>query len=209
MDANAALLLDFLCEKHGYHKNRGELTEKGAFVCMAKEVDECLFFKRRVQETSFKALSDLGILITKVVGLPAKRHIIFCENAAEVITDLVGEPTEKSQIHYKNKRNRVDICKTRHIYFLFQDSELVYIGKSENIKSRLYNHLKSNKEFDRFAYMEFNATDDILTEIEGAYIKKYKPKHNLFLAMSADTHLAVTCPYTLPKHPLTEIKNLP
>jgi len=204
MDANAALLLAFLCDQYEYHFEENNLTNEGGFICMGKYIDDSLFFKRRAQDTSFQDLRNLGILKTKIVGLPAKRHVIFSEKADEIIAGLINADAAKW-----DWRNKIIVSKTRHLYFLFQGAELVYIGKSENVKSRLTDHTKSNKEFDTFAVMEFKTSDQLLTDIEGGYIKKYTPKYNIKRVIFADTNLATICPQTLAKHPLSEIKNLP
>ena len=93
------------------------------------------------------------------------------------------------------------------IYFLLQDDEIVYIGKSENgCNSRLADHSKpnnvnsiwgikdiskrislkekENKVFNRVVYKEYHYATD-LEKKEIKYIKKYIPKYNLCaIAMS-------------------------
>jgi hypothetical protein len=61
------------------------------------------------------------------------------------------------------------------IYFLISDDEIVYIGQSINVISRVASH-KKDKEFDSFSYVE--VPKDGLSLFEAAYIDAYKPKLN-------------------------------
>jgi len=70
--------------------------------------------------------------------------------------------------------------KVKGIYFLFNDCVLTYIGRSCNIKRRLFAH-KLNKEhkFDAYKYLKLSSvTDEELDEIEKMFIRKLKPTEN-------------------------------
>ena len=67
------------------------------------------------------------------------------------------------------------------IYALIDKDTIVYIGKTENIPSRLGQHLRSAKKFDSWAIVEnlgVDATPREVNSIESNYIKKLKPKYN-------------------------------
>jgi excisionase family DNA binding protein len=62
------------------------------------------------------------------------------------------------------------------IYFLINENDVVYIGQSVNIHSRIAQH-KNSKTFDKFSYIECEKSE--LSHLEVKYIKKFKPKYNL------------------------------
>lgn len=67
-------------------------------------------------------------------------------------------------------------CSKEGLYILYEKDNIVYIGKSENIKSRVNQH-KKDKIFDSVQSILFidNANIDIY---EPYLINKYKPKYN-------------------------------
>lgn len=64
----------------------------------------------------------------------------------------------------------------RGIYFLFDKREIVYIGQSEFIEKRVFDHVL-NKDFDSYNFIEY-LKDVSLNEIEADFILKYQPKYN-------------------------------
>ena len=63
------------------------------------------------------------------------------------------------------------------VYFLFILDELVYVGQSTNIRSRIAAHQQENKiNFDSVFYIEVD--EDKLIQVEKGYIVKYDPKYN-------------------------------
>jgi len=62
------------------------------------------------------------------------------------------------------------------IYILYNNDEIVYIGKSNNIKNRISQHRK-DKQFDRVKSIIFKNDGDI-DLYEPYLINKYKPRHN-------------------------------
>ena len=61
------------------------------------------------------------------------------------------------------------------IYFLWQDDELQYIGKSSNILKRIGEHATC-KVFDTYSFIECDIAD--MATLEQAYIKQYQPPLN-------------------------------
>lgn len=79
----------------------------------------------------------------------------------------LGEILEKS-VRYKAKRG---------IYFLIRNLEIVYVGQSINIPSRIQTHLnEGSKKFDRVSYVYLEHED--LDYFETAYILKFRPYYN-------------------------------
>ena len=74
---------------------------------------------------------------------------------------------------FANTQNNIKLV--RGIYFLFDGSNLVYIGQSENIFKRVPIHLET-KKFDNWNYIEF--VEDDLNILEAEFILKYQPKYN-------------------------------
>lgn len=62
------------------------------------------------------------------------------------------------------------------VYRLYKDNEIIYIGKSVNIKSRISQHIK-DKEIDSYDYCEF-ANESDMNIYELYYIDKFKPRLN-------------------------------
>lgn len=64
------------------------------------------------------------------------------------------------------------------IYFLFDGDEIVYVGQSVDIMTRIGAHLR-DKIFDSFNYIECGLRD--LNNLEATYILELKPKYNTTL----------------------------
>lgn len=64
------------------------------------------------------------------------------------------------------------------IYFLmdYSNDNPVYIGRSEDIFSRIHQHRVTKRPFDYFRYIEFPI--DKLNEMELLMIKKFQPMQN-------------------------------
>lgn len=64
------------------------------------------------------------------------------------------------------------------VYFLLDDDEVVYVGKSVNLHMRLADHFRyPGFAFNGFAFVVCDR--DILGYEEAKYIGKYRPKHNV------------------------------
>lgn len=59
------------------------------------------------------------------------------------------------------------------IYFLVMDGEIVYVGQSIDIPSRISRHRREGKEFDSFAYLL--CEKEQLDELESLYITAFMP----------------------------------
>lgn len=64
------------------------------------------------------------------------------------------------------------------VYFLFHGNQLVYVGQSVDVISRVHNHRVENiKKFTNFAHFECNRK--MMDEIEKFYIYKFQPRYNI------------------------------
>jgi len=62
------------------------------------------------------------------------------------------------------------------IYFLLDGLEVIYVGQSINLLSRIVGHRRDKKEFDRILYLPVAQAD--LNKIEQSWIRKLKPRLN-------------------------------
>lgn len=71
------------------------------------------------------------------------------------------------------------------IYFLLQDDEVVYVGKTTRGYSRIIDHYHSAKIFNKVYYI--TCAEEDLDELENYYICKYNPKYNKTLNLKCYT----------------------
>ena len=106
------------------------------------------------------------------------------ENTSEVIVKLIS-PHSLKKYKVEDWKTIRKFPEKSGIYFIFdREEELIYLGKSSNIKKRLRAHLSSS-------YIQVPKTDIIsaayilmskeieLKLAEALYLLKYKPKYNL------------------------------
>ena len=65
-------------------------------------------------------------------------------------------------------------AKSSGVYFLVQDQEVVYVGQSVNIYSRIAQH--PDKKFDKYAFVPCEV--ELLDKLESLYIHMLKPRLN-------------------------------
>ena len=118
-------------------------------------------------------------------------NIKFLKKAGEI------NSTEKSielktKINNKNKKdylkqylieNKKQVLFFKFIYCLINNEEVVYVGKTINIQSRISTHYKdASKIFDSFSIISklpSEISDSELLKLEEKYIKLLKPKYNI------------------------------
>ena len=77
----------------------------------------------------------------------------------------------------ENKQASVTIKPGYYVYFLLNESELVYIGQSCSLLNRIHIHLEDKKQFTHIFYTETIRVK--MDELEQFYIQYYSPKLNL------------------------------
>lgn len=80
--------------------------------------------------------------------------------------------------HYKGKELIFELPKMRGLYFLFQKSELRYIGMTTNFEKRIKDHRRGEKRFDDYLFFNIHGHSNDLKRIEGDLIQKYIPTYN-------------------------------
>lgn len=98
--------------------------------------------------------------------IEAERWEAFVDHGSET---LLGA----KEIIVQAKPGPPSVC---GIYFLVSEGEIVYVGQSTNIASRIGNHAAERKQFDSYYYQQCDSKS--LDEMESAYIRKFKPRLN-------------------------------
>lgn len=121
-------------------------------------------------------LARLGKYATRLIDLLNSPVAIPTPAVPSVQTVL----DEKDQIVLSLSRgaSRIDrMTSVCGIYFLFEDDEIVYIGQSVNVLSRVSTHITDpEKRFNRACYVPIAREE--LNDIEDAMIAMFKPRHN-------------------------------
>ena len=68
----------------------------------------------------------------------------------------------------------------RGVYILYDDKEVVYVGRSSNIISRVGNHTR-NKEYDTVKYIAIDNIE-LIGIVESIYVAMLRPKYNMINA---------------------------
>lgn len=76
-----AIMLGELCSKYQYWTERNELTKDGFFFCTKENFEEETTLNRYHQDKAINRLEELGIIETKISGLPAKKYFKINEQA--------------------------------------------------------------------------------------------------------------------------------
>lgn len=112
----------------------------------------------------------------------------------EILTQTV-----KNLSHTFNDKLRgliSDLPKTTGVYYMYnKEGEIIYIGKSKNIKKRVNQHFTNNnkkskalqKKVDRITY-EITGSEMIALLMENDEIKRHKPKYNHALKANIYSH---------------------
>jgi hypothetical protein len=86
---------------------------------------------------------------------------------------------KRSIFHLTADRKR-KVKRMKGVYFLFRQDELVYIGQSRDIVTRLILHKQKRQiVFDSFAVIETDPHS--LESVEALYINQYRPKFNKYI----------------------------
>ncbi|CAB4149187.1 GIY-YIG nuclease superfamily [uncultured Caudovirales phage] len=95
----------------------------------------------------------------------------------------LSNKTKKDSLKSYLLNNKKEVLFYKFIYCLIEDNEIVYVGKTINIQSRIVTHKKGElKNFDSFsiiAKLPNEISDSELLKLEEKYIKLLKPKYNI------------------------------
>lgn len=117
-----------------------------------------------------------AVYLEKFVGVTTQELVFWNFEKKEAIKDVPIELREIKDLYELPTEllNRYP----SGIYFLCKGQELVYIGQSSDIVSRVRIHLRENKkEFDRVLFIAVQ--ESMLHEVESRLINEYRPKFNV------------------------------
>ena len=109
-------------------------------------------------------------LIKKFGGTKVISNFCVIQNNGEISTNIPMELNEHSGDIYEYDTH-LPTC----VYFLIDKTEIVYVGKSTNLATRIQQH-KNAKEFDRVLYLPIE--ENRLDVIERYFIETLEPKYN-------------------------------
>lgn len=119
--------------------------------------------------------------ITDVMVEDRIGDLLNCGYTKEYLFTLLVEQNNTEKV-YKGKAGKIVLAMynlqptINFIYKLYQDSELVYVGRTTAIKERLSKHRRS-KKFNNTSIYLCNDTDNV-DVIENGLIRKYMPPLN-------------------------------
>ncbi len=178
-----AVLLADLISKEEYFIANG-MTD-GWFFNTAKNIEEDTCLTSHQQRKAIKSLKDLGIIETKVVGIPAKQHFKIIENkllsyfntSCEETAKLVVKKTQTINKN-NNKNNNNNNISNRRNEFVF---EVLSFDYDESILNGFIDYwTEPNKSNTKMKY-ELNKTWETKRRLKtwAANQKKWdKPKNN-------------------------------
>ena len=86
--------------------------------------------------------------------------------------------TARLEQQHTEREDQDKVGNNAHVYILYHLDEIVYIGSTNNVKSRIRAHKQSDKVFDKHKiFKSFDNRYDALKE-EHRLIDKHQPKYN-------------------------------
>ena len=179
-----------------------EITEKKSFTAFASGTsytEDCFIIWRSEEIAKFIGISTKELSSAIRSGKLPREHgkaiQVTYENALiykhdpyyflrkrkrELIEqNILGKKDVPKKLHFVKELIKVPVDEVVRkewiVYFLCYQKEVVYVGKSSNLLSRLGSH-KKDKVFDEVYCIEVKAEN--VDEIENHYIDKFMPKYN-------------------------------
>ena len=179
----AAVLLSDLISKEEYFISKG-MTD-GWFFNTAKNIESDTSLTSHQQRKAIKNLKDLGVIETKVVGIPAKQHFKIIENKLlsyfnTSCEESVKQVVKKTQTINKNKEIRItnNTISNRRNDFVF---EVLTFDYDESILNGFIDYWTEPNKSNTKMKFELNKTWSTKLRIKtwAANQKKWdKPKSN-------------------------------
>lgn len=131
---DVSAMIGEICNRNDYHEVRNELVD-GWFYATVDSVEYEIGLSRFQQESAIKTLTEIGMIETKQMGLPAKRHFRLASTANDVLSCLL-----KIDELVRKRMNQNDDQKSKTPYFIRlreiseQDSEFLTTNKTILLK---------------------------------------------------------------------------
>lgn len=179
----AAVLLADLISKEEYFISKG-MTD-GWFFNTAKNIESDTSLTSHQQRKAIKNLKDLGVIETKVVGIPAKQHFKIIENKLlsyfnTSCEESVKQVVKKTQTINKNKEIRItnNTISNRRNDFVF---EVLTFDYDESILNGFIDYWTEPNKSNTKMKFELNKTwqTELRLKTWASNQKKWdKPKNN-------------------------------
>lgn len=173
---DAAILLAELASSQVYFERAGQLTEDGMFFETVDQVEEATNLSKYQQAKAIKKLEEVGVLRSKVRGVPAKRY--FCidgEKAAGLVDNkksknltaggqkTLPQEVKKLDGNYKRinrKENKKRVIKETPVNTAVENASI-----SEPVREKVFDFLAYRTEIKK-PYKSERSVKCLLTQIE-------------------------------------------
>lgn len=132
----------------------------------------------------------MSIIYCRNYKTPTQKRKLAYKKAKQLKFEIergIIQPVAKNELP-KNMGNCLlkNFFNLSGVYFLYQDSQIVYVGESGCILSRIKQHTE-DKDFNRFTYMLISCPD-MRKVRERDMIRKHRPKYNTVHNKDFDSH---------------------
>lgn len=131
-------LLSYLLDWYDYHEAREELVYGRFFYATCETIEERTCLTRSKQESIIPKLEKIGIIQTRLIGTPAKKHFAFTDNAEEIVFEILQNPQAVFGKAANKFAEKPQTC--------LQKSRKLVCGKNEDKFAEKPQQLISNKE---------------------------------------------------------------
>jgi len=165
-----SVILGELCSEHEHWEEKELLTDDGMFYCTATKLEDNTGLSEYQQRQAIQSLKNVGILETKLKGLPATKYFKIDENKLFTFLQTSSEKIKELDVEKFNLSNNQS---NKNI------NKKALIDKSINAKSE-----KTDSEISTFVELYHQICIDLpkcvkLTEKREKAIKKLIKKYSL------------------------------
>jgi hypothetical protein len=154
-----SILLSTILDVYDYRKKGGFVTSDGYFQLSQADIEEETTMTRRQQDTAILKLKQAGLIDVKLIGVPATRHFVLCENFNEIIDEICSE----NELGCTNKNGEIVQTSLADSYKLESTNRTNSITKTKSITKSI-NQCESVSDFDYKKWVMENYTNQIIIE---------------------------------------------
>jgi len=100
---NEAIIFSALLGKEYYYRNMGQLDGEGMFYSTASDIEQKTTLTQRQQDRAINHLELLGLIYTRIKGMPAKKYFKINPDTTILLKFLRVKPENKSKVNDNNK----------------------------------------------------------------------------------------------------------
>jgi len=162
------------------------LASDYAFVDCAKVAEDDLGFGQTRTKNALCRLKRHGYLsrgkyfLNESLCGPLRKELAedVLNNAITITKELSPSAVSSTPRYHMDMESHSQIENSNGVYFLINDLDIVYIGQSSNVRSRITTHVREDiKVFNKVAYASTNVRDQ--QDIEMRYINLFRPVYNI------------------------------